>query len=662
MSRSARAPSPLVAGLHLLALSSFALAQPLFDLLGKNGQFFAARGSTRWEILVFALGITLAPAALLLAVEAVASLVSERLRTAIHLSFVTALVAVIALQALKRLGGPGSLLVALAAVAGVLGAGAYAHRAEVRSVTSALAVAPALFLALFLFHSQATKLTFEGEARAQIAEVRPTPPIVFVVFDELPIASLLDAQHRIDPVRYPHFAELARAATWFRYATTVGEGTLHAVPALLTGRYPRPGELPRYADHPQNLFTLLGRGDAMRVDEAETHLCPARLCPRSGSSFPSRMRALTADLSAVYLHVLLPEDLARDIPSVSNGWQDFWGTTQGLDQNRRFQRFVRALAPSRRPTLHFLHVLLPHSPWQYLPNGRRYQIPAPPGWDIREIWTTNRASVLQYWQRHLLQVGFADRLVGELLARLRATGLYDRALLVVTADEGISFRPGEKRRPAARVNFQDVAYVPLFIKAPEQRQGAIVDRPVQSIDVLPTIARILRIRIPWRVDGRSALDSPSQARRDVVLFKDAGRKLVARSSVLEARLDAALARQHALFGSDESTASLYGVGRYRTLLGKSLSTLDVRTGTGRVRFGRLQGSDPVQVGGRIVNGGAHDVALIVGGRIAAVVPVWKDEFWALLPGSAFRRGPRELSVYSAESRLSAPVLRLLARD
>src|SRR5439155_12988749 len=32
------------AALHLLVLWAFAVAQPLFDLLGKNGEFFAARG------------------------------------------------------------------------------------------------------------------------------------------------------------------------------------------------------------------------------------------------------------------------------------------------------------------------------------------------------------------------------------------------------------------------------------------------------------------------------------------------------------------------------------------------------------------------------------------------------------------------------------------
>ena len=39
------------------------------------------------------------------------------------------------------------------------------------------------------------------------------------------------------------------------------------------------------------------------------------------------------------------------------------------NQPERFQRFLAGLRPSDRPTLNFLHLLLPHHPWRYLPSG-----------------------------------------------------------------------------------------------------------------------------------------------------------------------------------------------------------------------------------------------------------------------------------------------------
>ncbi len=47
--------------LHLGGLWALAFAQPLFDLLGRNAQFFVARGSTAGDILLLAFVYALVP-------------------------------------------------------------------------------------------------------------------------------------------------------------------------------------------------------------------------------------------------------------------------------------------------------------------------------------------------------------------------------------------------------------------------------------------------------------------------------------------------------------------------------------------------------------------------------------------------------------------------
>jgi hypothetical protein len=49
------------ATLHLGGLWALAFAQPLLDLLGRNAEFFVARGSTRGDILLLAFGYALVP-------------------------------------------------------------------------------------------------------------------------------------------------------------------------------------------------------------------------------------------------------------------------------------------------------------------------------------------------------------------------------------------------------------------------------------------------------------------------------------------------------------------------------------------------------------------------------------------------------------------------
>ena len=40
----------------------------------------------------------------------------------------------------------------------------------------------------------------------------------------------------------------------------------------------------------------------------------------------------------------------------------------------RFRELIDSIQGSEQPTLFFLHSMLPHTPWQYLPSGRQYSL------------------------------------------------------------------------------------------------------------------------------------------------------------------------------------------------------------------------------------------------------------------------------------------------
>jgi sulfatase-like protein len=621
-----------LAGLHLLVLWSFAVAQPLFDLLGKNAEFFAARGSTRWDAIGFALVLLFVPPTLLLGFEWVAG----PARWAVHAVFVAGLLALFILQAIRGAGGPGRLLLVGAAAMGAAGAWLYLRHRGARLVLTVLAPAPFFFLALFLFNSDVSRLSVATDAHA--AGERPRAPVVLIAFDELPLNSLLDARDRIDARRFPAFARLSRESTWFSRAKTVAEGTTHAVPAILTGQLPRAGELPTYTDHPQNLFTLLGGAAQLHVADEETHLCPPSLCRGLEGSFTSRVGTLASDTGVVYLHQLLPDDLTGWVPSIANGWDNFLRDASAHhDPGRIDRRFLESLRPQPEPSLWYLHLMLPHSPWRYLPSGARYDVPPAPAWGPDEVWTGNQAAVDQSWQRHLLQLAYADRVLSRLVARLKASGLYDRALVIVTADHGVSFRAGQKRRPLSSVNLQDIAYVPLFVKPPGRPRADEVRTLARTIDILPTVADAVRIPIPWHVDGRSLLGSrPSGG--NVILIKDKGRRFTIPAPALERRREAALRRQLKLFGSDQPLATLFAVGPDRGLLGHPFG------GHRRAEeIDPVRGRGPLaQVSGRVSQ--AHSVAVVLGGRVVAVAPVVQGRFWALVPRKALTHAPRVYAI------------------
>ena len=537
--RSRGGPSDfLFAGLHLLILWNFAVAQPLFDLFSRTAAFFVLRQSPPLDIVLFAILLSvLVPALGLLIVWGI-RVVHVGSGVALQLLLVGGLSAMLALQALQILQTlvPGVILMLGAGGIGLLASVSYHSLPLVRTFCTLLSPGIALFPTLFLFFSPVSTLLFSSPVDVAPVKLTDPPPIVLVIFDEFSSIALMDKNRRIDAERYPHFAAFAEEATWFRNASSMSAHTVWAIPAILTGSYPIQGRLlPNVSGYPHNIFTLLGGTYAFRAHGTITELCPHELCNQLREPWKERMRALFSDVGIVYLHLLLPEDQQSGLPSLQARWKDFghgsglvspgvwksfeeslWAKVQvRADRPQVFRNFLGSIRPTRQPTLFYLHSLLPHIAYSYLPSGQLYSTNG--GYDgltKKETWSGDAWATTQSYQRHLLQVGLVDTLVGELVARLKSAGLYEKSLIVITADHGVSFRPHDHRRAITKTNFADIMAVPLFVKAPLQQQGAIQDHNVETTDILPTIADILEIELPWPVDGSSAFSSELEYRTE----------------------------------------------------------------------------------------------------------------------------------------------------
>jgi len=665
-----------VRGLHLAALWAFAIVQPMFELLGGQAQFFVARGSTAADIVLFALTFTLVPPAVMALAVWLAGRVRPALGSGLQLVFVGLLVAAFVLPPAGDLLAGSALSVPLAALVGAGAAALYARAAVVRSFMTVLSPAPLLFLLLFLVVSPVSELVLPAGASEAVAGTGSSDtPVVMVVFDELPPTSLMDAEQRIDAKRFPAFASVAADATWYREATTVAGRTTEAVPALLTGRRPHEGDLPTPAHHPQSLFTLLGRSHRLHVVEPITDVCPRELCSEARPAIGSRLRALASDLRVVSAHLLLPDDLRTGLPPIDSDWQGFaeGGVADATEADRNelraqvgrrlqtedppgnFARIERAAgATGSRPPFLFLHTSLPHAPWWYLPDGRRHtEERALPGL-IEGEWVGPQWLVDQAFQRHLVQTEFADRLLGTLLERLRSTGLYDRALVVVTADHGVSFRAGDRRRVPTPTNLQDVASVPLFIKAPGQRDGRVESGAVRTIDVLPTIARELGLRLSGRVDGLPAGERDSDPGTRIEVPDSFGLGTTGTfGAVLEQRVER-LRYERALL--DAAGDDLYAMGPRPRLIGRRPGALP--HGDGRARLDSRDAYDDVRpdsptvpafVSGTVTGlAEGSELAVTVNGRIEATTRVDGSgdglRFAALVAPDALRTGANRIGV------------------
>ncbi|KAB2967326.1 MAG: sulfatase-like hydrolase/transferase [Thermoanaerobaculia bacterium] len=532
--------------LHVPAVAALAIAQPLLDVLARGATFFVAHRFSFAEVALVVFLLLALPLPLALA-EAVAGRFSPRAAAAIRLLGLAGFSTLLFLHALNRiLETSGGLALALALALGVAFAGAYWRWTGVRQFTGLLGLALVAVPAVFFASPQVRGLAGGGgtSRAAGPAPLGSRAPVVMVVFDELPVTALMGADRRIDARRFPSFAALAERSTWFRNAVAASDTTEYAVPALLSGRLPAQGELALTSHFPNNLFTAFGRDYRIYAHEALSLLCPPEL-NRLGAEAPEareRWASLASDLAVVYGHLVLPESLRARLPAISAAWQGFGRSAvtapgdgaparseedrapatapvrpPGGDRVADFRSFVASIERRDEPSLYFLHILLPHVPWQYTPSGRIYSVPGQliPGL-YGERWVDDAELTRQGFERFLQQLQFLDSLLGELLARLESERLLDEAALIVTADHGVSFRPGDSRRELTPTNRHDVLPVPLFVKAPGQRAGRISDAPVSALSALPTLFDVLGVESPWPMEAPSALAPQPGPRRVMV--------------------------------------------------------------------------------------------------------------------------------------------------
>lgn len=675
------------AGLHIFVLVSFAVAQPLFDRLSRNLVYLQDQGIGRAAILLLVLILCCLVPIFIVAIELAIACISDRIRKHVHAVFVFLLVTAGLCPVLPRIVIlPGIALVVMALILGALGAIAYVRFVNARLLVTLASPAVLVFPSVFLFFSPVTALVLP-KPDAEEGEISVSNPVavVVVVLDEFCGTTLWNADHQIDAIRYPNFAALANDATWYRNASSVFPRTEFAVPAILTGKYPRGSGRDIKPVNGPNLFSILLASQIYDLTAFEpftrlfTEEEDKRLISRRGVWEQTWL--LVRDLSVVYLHTLYPVDLRMSLPRIPRQWYRVADASEALRERRKglirypwnarrddqFAHFLDCLTPSEKPTLFFCHTVLPHSPWCYLPSGRKHteddgQLERLHGTygEEYEWWENDELAVAQGYQRYLLQVAFVDRLLGRLIARLKDTGLYDNCLLIVTGDHGVAFLPGQSRRAPTDANLPEIMSIPLFIKLPQQQQAIISDRNVESIDVLPTIMDLLGLKPSLETDGQSLLD-PSRPERPQKVYHT-GRKQISVDAAFESKLTT-VDRMLGIFGSGATPDGLFRIGPHNELISHRVDEFDVSDSSGvgiRIKRGLIpqdgnpEGLVPCLIEGLVITDERTklpvELAIAVDGTIRAVTRTYVlqeiSKTWAaMIPEESLGQGDNSVEVF-----------------
>ncbi len=517
--------------IELFAAWGIAVSQPLLDLLADNPDAFVSRNFTQRGIVMFTISLVVLPP---LVMWVVTSRFMRGLSRLVERVLVSLLLAVFVAQIVKNvldLGGKRYLLVAAAASAVTIVA--YIASSSLRRWLRLLALAPLLATSLF-FYDSPTGRYVRATTNKDNGQVHLKAPVVMLMLDEFPLQSLLNGNGEIDNVRFPNFARLGGTSTWYRNFSSTSEITHSAVPSFLSGIKPEQGKASIYSDHPETLFSLVSGTHTMNVSELVTRLCPESQCPLGATTGDTSTdwRGMVGQLWDV-MKQRLDRTPENELAIFNVEQQDQTGPTAeigtitsipqtdvlnvvSLFQEGRFDAWLKNVQPTDRPGFHFLHLLLPHQPWIFWPDGSSYETTYERDWVSTETAWESRVKE----QRHVLQVQYLDQLLGRLLDTLVERGLFDQSLVVVAADHGASFDANTHRRSAVGdfSNGTDLMRVPLFVHLPGQTDGVIDDNNIENIDFLPILNNQLNLGVPWTMDGALPKDKSQEQLESKTLY------------------------------------------------------------------------------------------------------------------------------------------------
>ena len=508
------------ASVHL-TLWTVALAQPLLGLYGDNLAVFTTARVDGVAVVAFALAVLVVPAAVVSAVDIALTRLAPRAGEVVHRAFIfVGSWAAVSVAARSVSFGPwfadASFTASLAALATVL----YARRSALRTWVRWMSGLAPVVLSVFVV--AAWPVIVPGGPGGVAAAESDDVDVVWIQLDEAPLFPLLTTDGTVNERRFPGFAKLASVSTWYRDAVSPSQRTSVAVPSMLTGRNPDYALQPVLSDYPRNILTLVR--DSMKLDVVEeaTRLCTGGWCdneapdPVPRASFSSFVR----DALVVAGHTALPERLRARLPAIDEGWGGFGGEnasetaiagdepTDGGNSEivghrgrlAHLDALVERQSTSTGPAFRYAHLLLPHRPWLLAPDQR---MSARTASDYRSGTLEDKRRDM--YQSLLNQYLAVDAQVSSLVDGLRASPRWDRTLLLVTADHGITLTPGASTRDKIDPNnvaaIDDIYRVPLFVKIPGQAAGAVDDCPATVLDIVPTIAGALGVAPDWPLDG-----------------------------------------------------------------------------------------------------------------------------------------------------------------
>ena len=217
-------------------------------------------------------------------------------------------------------------------------------------------------------------------------------------------------------------------------------------------------------------------------------------------------RAYKLSSSVPYLPEIMAENGFQTLGIASGGYvSQAWGFDRGFDvyrmlTDRRASEIVDAAlelgtaSKASRTGKLFLFVHLFDAHWPYLPPSEFLDRFAPRPPDISDIMPkvihrkppSGPEEIQHFVSLYDGEIAYLDRELGRFFDGLKVAGLYDRSLIILTADHGESFYEHGVWQHSESL-FEEVTHIPLIVKWPGSSIIGEVETLVSQLNIFPTV-------------------------------------------------------------------------------------------------------------------------------------------------------------------------------
>ncbi|HOW27708.1 MAG TPA: sulfatase [Elusimicrobiota bacterium] len=275
----------------------------------------------------------------------------------------------------------------------------------------------------------------------------------------------------------PRMDALAKSGVIFKHCYSQSAWTKTSVPSILSSLHLSEHQMDRLPSIPDNLPSL---PKALRQAGWITYGYTAS-------------PVLTSDLMRRYGFDVYDDDLMRDRlyhfalrnlqPPILQPWIEFRGNDFHRRNIRRANRRIFSWLDKhhRENFFMYLHFTDTHRMY-YSPRSYKKLFPVAPDDENDRISFYDSA------------IRFTDDQLGTLLDRLKSLGIYDKTLIVITADHGDAHGERYHFYEHGEHLYQSIITIPLIMKFPNDRfGGSSLEQAVQNIDIMPTVLDHLNI-------------------------------------------------------------------------------------------------------------------------------------------------------------------------